>query len=133
LGFAITIHKAQGQTLPAVILSLSDNCQLSYASLYVALSRVKHCNDIRLLIHGSWQGNIEDWETIAYIPSLQPGKDINAFFAGFKINSQQWNVDDALTEWTQSQASKKQTHVPTAGKSWQSKRKFSAWQEEPSS
>ena len=46
LAFAITMHKAQGRTLSKVILALSDRggssaAQLTYASLYVALNRVK--------------------------------------------------------------------------------------------
>ena len=44
-GYAITVDKAQGQTIKRVILALSRRsnrlCQFDHASLYVALSRVK--------------------------------------------------------------------------------------------
>jgi hypothetical protein len=53
-GFAITIYKAQGRTIPKVILAISerkgDGCQLNYRSIYVAFSRVKQRDDIRLLL-----------------------------------------------------------------------------------
>jgi hypothetical protein len=53
-GFAITIYKAQGRTMPKVILAISERqgqgCGLNYRSVYVAFSRVKHRKDIRLLL-----------------------------------------------------------------------------------
>ena len=55
LGFAMTVHKAQGCTLLKVILCLADRpsrlTQMQIQSLYVALSRVKLHSNIRLLYH----------------------------------------------------------------------------------
>ena len=52
LAFAITIHKIQGQTCSRLILDLNKrpfNPQISYHGLYVALSRVRNSESIRLL------------------------------------------------------------------------------------
>jgi hypothetical protein len=95
--FAITIHKAQGRTINKVILAISQRlvakCNMSYASLYVALSRVKRATDIRLLLHGY------SWDSVKYVSTLEPDKCIKAFFAGFKRDASQWNADDALSEY----------------------------------
>ena len=56
LGFVITFHKSQGMTLSRVLLDLNSRTgcagklgQLSWHSLYVALSRVEHSHHIRIL------------------------------------------------------------------------------------
>jgi hypothetical protein len=101
LAFAITIYKAQGRTLPRVILSLSHRrmfqCQLSYAAIYVALSRVKESNNIRLLVHDR---NGTKMENIQYITALKPCSSIKAFFAGFKSTRQIWNGVDAYNNYS---------------------------------
>jgi Viral (Superfamily 1) RNA helicase len=55
LAFAMTVHKAQGRTIPRVVLALAhrenSNNQMSYASIYVALSRVKLTSDLRIMYH----------------------------------------------------------------------------------
>lgn len=93
-GFAITIHKAQGRTIRKVILAISYRsamrCNMSYASLYVALSRIQKSDDLRLLVNGN------DWSTVQYISSLEPDKSIKAFFAGFRRDPSKWNAADAL-------------------------------------
>ena len=48
----MTVHKAQGRTIPKVALALAHR-QMTYASIYVALSRVKLSDDIRILYHNS--------------------------------------------------------------------------------
>ena len=96
LAFAITIYKAQGRTLPRVILSLShrrmQQCQLSYAAIYVALSRVKESNNIRLLVHDK---NGTKLENIQYITALKPCPSIKAFFEGFKLKNKAWDGKSA--------------------------------------
>ena len=49
LAFAMTINKPQGQTLDSVGLYLPDHV-FTHGQLYVALSRVKRPEDIKILI-----------------------------------------------------------------------------------
>ena len=53
LGFAMTIHKAQGRTLQRIIIDLTDRktfySKMKLAAVYVAFSRVKNRHHIRLL------------------------------------------------------------------------------------
>ncbi len=51
LGFAVTYHKVQGQTVNKIILDLRDapKSKIRLTSLYVGLSRVRKSNDIRVL------------------------------------------------------------------------------------
>ena len=88
MGFAITIHKAQGRTLRRVIIAISDryknNLQMSYAALYVALSRVEYMDDIRLLVNGD---NDDLVLALDYLNYLAPAPDIRSFFAGFQKNT----------------------------------------------
>ena len=55
LSFACTIHKSQGTTRKRVVLALSSRytqqTQMSYASLYVGLNRVRSSNDLRIFLH----------------------------------------------------------------------------------
>ena len=75
LSFVITAHKAQGRTLENVILAISERhargSNMSYVSIYVALSRVKHSNKIRLLLTGR---GAYTWSSIRYIEKLRPEK-----------------------------------------------------------
>ena len=97
LQFVITAHKAQGCTLENVILALSERhangCNMSYASIYVALSRVKFSDNIRLLVAST---SSLVWESLLYIEKLKPEKSIRAFFEGFSQTSQQWDSEMAL-------------------------------------
>ena len=83
--FAMTVDKAQGRTMSKVILALSSQsfapCQMDCASIYVALSRVKHRNDIRLLLSG--KNVAEQRDSLRYISALRRNPSIAAFFAGF--------------------------------------------------
>lgn len=47
LAFAVTYHKVQGQTLDRIVLDL--NGKVSVPELYVAISRVRKSDDIRIL------------------------------------------------------------------------------------
>ena len=101
-GIAITIHKAQGRTIQKIILSLSKrythNIDIQYAALYVALSRVRCKEDIRLFLHQDFSG-VPDMERILYINSLKPDKSINAFFEGYKNDNETWNAEAVLNKY----------------------------------
>jgi len=88
--FALTIHMAEGQTMPNVNLALSKPPvrNLTYCHLYVAFSRVRGCDNIRLLLNGDQQ--VHKWNTIAYVDCLRADKHLNAFFAGYHNQWNQW-------------------------------------------
>ena len=94
LGFAITVHKAQGRTLPKVILCLTYRPnhinQMTLNSIYVALSRVKFRSDIRILSHDS----ILIPEHFSYMTSMPLNTYIPSFLHGFQ-NLDPWNGDAA--------------------------------------
>lgn len=48
LAWALTIHKAQGQTLPTCVIDLSDGGTFAEGQLYVALSRARSLESIHL-------------------------------------------------------------------------------------
>lgn len=103
-GFAITIHKAQGRTIEKVILCLSKRnmhkLNPTYAALYVALSRVKCKEDIRLFLHHGLSGK-PDIEELIFIDNLKPDKSINAFLEGYKNDKTKWNAAIALEKFNQ--------------------------------
>ncbi len=47
LGYALTIHKAQGKTLDKVIIDMSSGA-FAHGQMYVALSRTRHLSDIHV-------------------------------------------------------------------------------------
>jgi len=79
--FAVTLHKAQGRTIGKVILSLSEHpnhlLRLKWEALYVGLSRVRHRDDIRILVRSM------DRSTLDYISDLKKDKHVKDFFNGF--------------------------------------------------
>jgi ATP-dependent exoDNAse (exonuclease V) alpha subunit len=48
LGYAMTIHKAQGKTLSKVIIDISRGA-FAHGQTYVALSRTRHANDMHII------------------------------------------------------------------------------------
>ena len=48
LGYALTIHKAQGKTIDKVVIDLSRGA-FAHGQLYVALSRTRHKEDMHLV------------------------------------------------------------------------------------
>ena len=90
LGFAMTVHKAQGRTLLKVILCLAHRpshfTQMQIQSLYVALSRVKFHTNIRLLYHSPTHFPNE----VEYIAYFQPRAIVHSYLAGFQDNLP-WN------------------------------------------
>ena len=83
LAFAVTFHKLQGQTIAKLVLVLSqhpvyDKQLMTYASLFVAFSRVRHGADIRILLpQGMCRLSLE------HLKLLKPEPTIKQFFSGF--------------------------------------------------
>ena len=99
LAFAATIHKAQGRTINKVVVDLTKHpdgrLKLKFASVYVALSRIKHRADIRLIQH---QGMTRE-QSYGYITQLKPHPDVVAFYNGFYGNERdgyKWNSRQTL-------------------------------------
>ena len=68
MGFAQTLHKGQGRTIPYVILSLQNvrGC-INFSQIFVAFTRVANHNNIRLLLpHGT------NHDVLSYIANLEP-------------------------------------------------------------
>ena len=69
-----------------VILSLSEHpdhrIRMTWEHLYVALSRVRQKNDIRLLLR------LGDRSTMKYITNLHKNKKIDSFFKGYLYDNQ---------------------------------------------
>ena len=107
LGFSITVHKSQSRTLRKVIIALSMHAQalsnLTYASVYVAMSRVKKGEHIRLLLHD--RGQTERWNSLLYLRHLRPDKYIKPFFEGFGTdavgNWDRWDAQRAVTSYNE--------------------------------
>ena len=99
----------QGRTIPKVITSLSEHpfsfTRLTWEGLYVALSRVRQKDDIRLLLR------FEDETTLEYIGGLRKNKFVKSFFSGYEAvrdhaGHQQNNIDsDLLMRWNAKLAS----------------------------
>ena len=100
LAFAMTVHKAQGRTIPKVVLALAHrdnaNIQMKYASIYVALSRVKLASDLRILTHdsGPRPGDLG----LKYITHLKHCVHVLDYYAGFDKQTQGgiWNPQASL-------------------------------------
>ena len=79
----MTVHKAQGRTIRRLILSLSchpcSTLQLTWEAFYVAMSRVRRRDDIRILLK---QG--KDRKDLAYVSDLKKDKNVGYYFCGFR-------------------------------------------------
>jgi hypothetical protein len=85
LSFAVTFNKAQGMTLPKVIIDLNNRKSygrsLSKLTWHgVALSRVRSSEDIRLMPR-------LNPHSFDYLANLQPSKDIQRFYQQMECNS----------------------------------------------
>jgi hypothetical protein len=98
-GFAITIYKAQGRTIPKVILAISerqgDGCGLNYRSIYVAFSRVKRKDDIRLLLFN----DDGDRTSITYLTKLTADPCNRAFVDGFDTNGGKFDINKVMRKY----------------------------------
>jgi hypothetical protein len=84
IGFAMTVHKAQGRTIHRVIIDLTKHPlhinRMKYASIFVAMSRVKAKHHIRLLKHS----NMPLKQSYEYIEKLKPDENVLRFYNGFE-------------------------------------------------
>ena len=84
--YAITVHKAMGRTLEKVIIGLGRHLnrmsEMKYEHIYVAISRVHKCDDMRLLLPGKdpWQ----QMQSLVYLTELRPDDSMVAFFEGYR-------------------------------------------------
>ncbi len=96
LAFAMTVHKSQGRTLYRVILALSSRpsyqLQMKFPAIFVAMSRVKKAEHIRVLYH---EGLFIE-EEVSYLTSLKPNKAVALFYSGYKENNGSWDPDCAV-------------------------------------
>jgi hypothetical protein len=90
-GFCATLHKVQGRTVDRVVLALSKNPtkSLAFAGLFVALSRVRKRENIRILQH--LEGTLKDpAPAFGYLIDLLPDKYVTQFYAGYPENEGLW-------------------------------------------
>jgi len=107
LGFAVTVHKAEGRTMKHVVVALSHcnatGCNFSYAQVHVALSRVRSGDHMRLLLTGRHE--TDQWMSLLYINELRPDPAIKYFFGGFcQTNPEAPNIDWQTNEWSADRA-----------------------------
>jgi hypothetical protein len=98
LGFAMTVHKAQGRTIKRVIIDLRKHPvkPLEYASIFVAMSRVEHGDHIRLLEPEN--SEFSRCRLYEYISGVKPDSDIAPFLNGFASFGSKWDWKRALTQ-----------------------------------
>jgi hypothetical protein len=115
-GFAITVYKAQGRTLPKVILAVSERkgngCGLDYRSIYVAFSRVKRKEDIRLLLFG--EGGYRD--SITYLTKLKADPCNLAFIEGFDENGRKFSCKRVLDKYEELAGKPRSSSTPSKEK-----------------
>ena len=110
LGFAMTLHKAQGRTIRRLILSLSGHpcgtLRLTWEAIYVALSRVRRREDIRILLRDG-----HDRSDLQYISDLRKDKNVGYYFCGFSDQDDgsppRWDRDVALAAMEKEEAEQK--------------------------
>ena len=76
LGYAITIHKYQGQTFDSMLLDLESNIFAS-GQLYVALTRVKKLENLYLTKPIAFSDIIVDENIIHFLEFLRTGKQVS--------------------------------------------------------
>jgi hypothetical protein len=95
LGFATTFHKVQGQTLRRVIMFLHERptkqlAKLIWESLYVAMTRVKSGDDMRVCYRGS-DAEFPSTEGLKHLKKLKRPELYDAWLAAYDKNG---NWDD---------------------------------------
>ena len=95
----------QGRTIKKVILCLSEHPfqlnKIKWEGLYVALSRVRLKEDIRLLLRN------RDRSTMEYITDLKKNRLVKCFFKGYTATSNDENgIMNGLMKWNSKKASK---------------------------
>ena len=84
--FSVTIYKAQGRTIRRLIIFVKQHpiplLKMSWEGLYVALSRVKYRDHIRLAIN---RDTLEkEKKAMEYMVDLKKNKYTDSFFCGFE-------------------------------------------------
>ena len=107
LGFAMTIHKAQGRTIKRVVLDISRHPnhqnRVEYASLFVGLSRVTSKQHLRLIKHHDMSME----QSYKYIENLKPNENVTRFYGGFQNDTV--DADGGMTwSWEKAIGTKKQ-------------------------
>ena len=89
LAFAMTVHKAQGRTIKRVVLDLTNHpthySRMEFAAIFVAMSRVKTSEHIRLLAHKRVGHQHNADEAYSYITTLKPSRHACAFYYGYPL------------------------------------------------
>ena len=92
MGFAQTLHKGQGRTIPYVILSLKNlQHNINFSQIFVAFTRVANHNNIRLLLPVG-----TDHGVLSYITSLKPDAKILTYLKCLDENNKfdsKWIAD----------------------------------------
>jgi hypothetical protein len=105
LAFSMTIHKAQGHTISRVVVDLTHHpmevCCMQYAAIFVAMSRVKHSDHLRLLEPTTAQPRSSSYQ---YLCHLRPDKSIAPFLYGYRDNGLSWDAARALSFSFQNQS-----------------------------
>ena len=83
---AMTVHKAQGETLEKAIILMSQSktqkWNFTYEHVHVAFSRVTKSENLKLLLVGS--NDAEKWKSITYVNDLKQDPTITWYFMGFR-------------------------------------------------
>jgi hypothetical protein len=95
--FAITVNRSQGQTLERVILAISHRdvcgCNFRYNGIYVAFSRVRSKESIRLLLVGD--SIPKKWTSVSYVPNLRPDPLCHAVLNGWScLGGENWQTNE---------------------------------------
>ena len=97
LAFSMTVHKAQGRTIPRVVIALTDHpftiCRMKYAAIFVAMSRVQQSSHLRLLEPTTVQSRRALYQ---YLADVSPNPHILPFLHGYEKDGAPWNPDLAL-------------------------------------
>ena len=83
MGFAITVHKVQGQTCDRLILDLNKRPlrpKINFHGLYVALSGVKLGSNLRILPLHHNNNNLN------YLQNLKPSEHLTEWLEAFNNN-----------------------------------------------
>ena len=105
LGFSMTVHKAQGRTLDRIVVDLTNHpthyTRMKFAAVFVAMSRVRCSEHIRLLHHADPSRRYSFEDTYSYLTELRPCRHAQAFMHGYTPDnavpgSSKWDRTKAL-------------------------------------
>jgi hypothetical protein len=101
IGFSMTVHKSQGRTLRRIVIDLTSHptgskAQMEFAAVFVAMSRVRCKDHIRLVPHKSFTNT----DGYLYLEDLKPNIHVNAFYHGFHFDENTyhspWDPNEAI-------------------------------------